>query len=100
MNLDAITDPVVREEFKKMRRELLLLRTKVSQASRSVIGATGGVRAGSAADRGIAAQRYPELYIEVDLGAATPKATLYWTTPTDLAGGSYQWAKVGSITLS
>lgn len=98
MPLDNIRDDLARNEIKKLRRAVLVLQRKQASRERNVIEGTGRVRAGPPAARGDATDRHPEVFIQID--TANAKATFYITTATDAAGGTFDWASLGFVTLS
>jgi hypothetical protein len=64
-------------------------------------GAAGAdllMREGTPAARGVAADEYPSIYIQVDVPGA--KVTIFITIPIDLAETTYDWAPMGSFTLT
>ena len=95
--LDSI-DPVAREQFKSIKRQLNALRTSTTTELTSVLSAVGGVRTGAPSDRGMATDRFPEIFIQVDISNAL--VTGFVTIPTDTLGGSYDWATLFKFTLT
>ena len=91
-------EPRAREELKRLNRELGVLRGLIANERTSILSAVGGVRTGAPGDRGSAVERFPEIFIQVDV--PNTKVTVYCTIPTDSALTSYDWMILGFYTLT
>jgi len=95
----AAIEPVAREAIRELDQRLLRIESRTSLTH--TVGSTsgsGGVRYGTPASRGAAIDHHPEVFIQIDKTAA--KVTFFATSPTDTAGGSFDWVEWGSVALS
>jgi len=92
-------EPMARAVFRELDDRILQLEARVALTHTvGSLSGSGGVRAGSPANRGDAIDHHPEVYIQID--RSTNKVTFFVTSPTDTAGGSFDWVEWGSVTLT
>lgn len=91
-------DPRAREEFKRINRELSVIRGLVANERTSVLSSVGGVRTGAPSDRGSAVERFPEMFIQVDV--PNNKVTVYVTIPISTDLSTYDWLGIATYTLT
>jgi hypothetical protein len=87
-----------REELKRLDREVNKIRRLVSNTRAQNLSGVGGVRSGTPGERGIAAEHFPEIFIQVDV--PNTKVTVYASIPTNTALTDFDWMVMGFYTLT